>query len=395
MTLFKFKDLEFIDQKENIKVLFYRHFHFIMDKSDLKKIGDFKVNKHEIEFDATEKKASKFYDFIDHGLNNLINNITSKKTRYIHKNSGTPLIGNGSFGIVDRGSNLIEIKPVTGCNLDCIYCSVDENKRNNDFVVEKDYLVDELKKIIQIKTKPVEVHIGCQGEPLLYAPLIELVQDISKIKGVKEISMDTNGMLLNNEIIDRLINAGMTRFNLSVNAIDQKLAQKIANGGYSVNHAKNIAKYISASKAKLTIAPVFMQKINEDEIEDIIKFAKEVNADTIGIQNFLRYKFGKNPAKELKMEKFYDMLKALEKKHNVKLILSASDFGIVEDKTYDKPYKKGDIVEAEIICDGRLPDEKIAVTDKRTISVFGCNKRGRIKVKIIKNKHNIYVGTCV
>ena len=62
---------------------------------------------------------------------------------YIHQNSGIPLIGTNYFGLVDRDTNIIEFKPITSCNIDCIYCSVAQEKRVMDYVVEKDYLVQE------------------------------------------------------------------------------------------------------------------------------------------------------------------------------------------------------------------------------------------------------------
>ncbi|MBR9690241.1 radical SAM protein [Candidatus Woesearchaeota archaeon] len=394
MAKLEFKDLMFIDEKDRVKVVFLKHFHFFIDKSKLEKIGKFKLNKNFIDFDANKKRANKFYDLIDKGLErDLKSGITGSKAVYIHKGSGIPLIGNSSFGIVDRGTSLVEIKMICGCNLNCVYCSVDQNKRDIDFVIEKDYLIEELRKVIEIKKHDVEVHIGCHGEPLLYSPLIEFVRDMKKIKGVKKISMNTNTTLLTPRIVDKLIDAGMTRFNLSINSLDPKLAKKIAGGGFSVEHAKRIAEYISSKKVDLTIAPVWMCGVNDDDIEDIVVFAKSLNAD-IGIQNFLYYKFGKKPVKELHMDKFFEKLKALEKKHDKKLILCADDFDIKKDIALAKPFKKGEVIDAIIICCGRLPGEMLAVSQNRTISLYNCDKKtnSRVKIKITRQKHNIFSG---
>lgn len=397
MAVLHFKDLEFIETPDKVKVLFLRHFYFDIERKDLERIGSVKVFKNSLEFDATDKRAAKFYDFLEKGLNNLTNKITGKKTVYIYKGSGIPLIGNGSFGIVDRKTSLIEIKPICGCNLSCIYCSVDEDRRSVDFLIEKDYLIDELKKVVSIKKNEVEIHIGCNGEPLLYAPLIELVADIKMMPKVSRISIDTNTTLLSKDIADSLIDAGMTRFNLSINAFDEKLAKEISGGkGFSVKHAKEIAEHIRNRGVSVTIAPVLMNGINDDEIVKIIEFAKNIGAD-VGIQNFLKYQFGKNPIKEVPMSEFYKKLELLEKKHNVKLVLSAKDFGITPDTHLKKTFRKDEIVEAIIVCDGRLSNEKIAKALDRTISVFNCNKRigSKIKIRINREKHNIYAGVCV
>ncbi|HDD34251.1 MAG TPA: radical SAM protein, partial [Thermofilaceae archaeon] len=36
-----------------------------------------------------------------------------------------PLIGHLAFGIVDRGTNLLQIRPTSSCPLSCVFCSVD------------------------------------------------------------------------------------------------------------------------------------------------------------------------------------------------------------------------------------------------------------------------------
>ncbi|MBU0614996.1 MAG: radical SAM protein, partial [Nanoarchaeota archaeon] len=328
------------------------------------------------------------------GFNDLKNSINGNKTIYIHKNSGIPLIGNVAFGLVDRGSNLIEVKPITSCNLACVYCSVDEAKRPVDFVVEADYLVEELRKIIEFKgIDDIEAHIGTQGEPLLYASLSELIKGIRALKHVKIISMDTNGTMLSKDKVDDLVEAGLTRFNLSINAIDDDLARKIAEKPYDINRVMEICRYI-VKKADLIITPVMLTGLNEDEMPKIIRFAKEIGA-RIGIQNFLNYRLGRNPVKQLDWDRFYDKLKQWEKDFDVKLVFGQEDFKIVKSKELPKPFRKGEVVKAEVVMPGRLYNEKIAVTSGRTISVFDCHKNGAVKLRIIRTKHNIFVGEVV
>jgi len=62
-----------------------------------------------------------------------------------------PLIGLNYFGIVDRNTSLIEVKPSTICNFNCIYCSIDaglSSKKPVEFVIEKDFLIEELEKLV-------------------------------------------------------------------------------------------------------------------------------------------------------------------------------------------------------------------------------------------------------
>ena len=56
-----------------------------------------------------------------------------------------PLLGTIIFGIVDRGSNLIQIRPITTCPLDCIFCSTNAGNKElhkTHFMVELKHLLN-------------------------------------------------------------------------------------------------------------------------------------------------------------------------------------------------------------------------------------------------------------
>ncbi|MDP7506232.1 MAG: radical SAM protein [Candidatus Woesearchaeota archaeon] len=399
MAKLEFESLSFEEENDFVRVSLLKIFYFQIPKIDLNKIGDFVLSANSIDFrDVSMKKAgNKFNMLIQKHIPGLKNKITGRKTVYVHQNSGIPLIGSNYFGIVDRGTSLIEIKPVNGCNLNCIYCSVDEGRESKtrlvDFVVEKDYLVAELRKVVDFKcADSLEIHIAGQSEPLLYDDVVPLVKEISQIREVKVVSMDTNGTLLTKKLVDKLIKAGLTRFHMSINSLDPELATKIAGAQYNISHVKKMAEYI-VKKAEVIITPIWIEGVNDKEIPKLVEFADKIKAD-IGIQNFLRYKHGRNPAKQMEWSGFYDKLKALEKRFNVKLIKSEEDFNIIKTKELPKPLKKDESVKVKIVAEGRLRDEKIAVYDNKVISVFNCSEavNETVKVRILRTKHNIFVG---
>jgi len=400
MTTLKFETLKFEDKKDFVRVNFLKLFCFDIKQESLEKIGKFTVYKNSISFEnIPERRAvNKFNLVLEKGFSDLKNRINYKKTIYVHKNSGIPLIGNIAFGIIDRGSNLLEVRPITSCNIKCTFCSVNEDVRPADFVVEKDYLVEQVKEIANFKEEDILIHIGSQGEPTLYGDLVGLVKGLKKIPQVKHISMVTNGTLLHEKLIDELVNAGLDMFNLSLNAMEKKLASEIADAGYNLDRILKIAEYIS-KKAELVIAPVWVPGVNDSEIGKLIEFTKSLKNEKftpkLGIQKFLHYKFGRNPVKEMEWDDFYSKLRELEEKHKIKLIVNQEDFEIKKLKSIPKPFKKGDVVKAEIVCNGRLPGEKLAVSKNRTISVFNTNKKGKVRIKITRDKHNLFYGALV
>jgi len=403
-----FQDLSFSESGENVKVTLLTRYFFMIPKKELEKIGSFQVAKNAISFQASESSASKKFHFLlTKYISDLKHVLHNKDTVYIHKNSGIPLMGNTAFGIVDRGSSIIEVKPSTGCNINCTFCSVDEghdSKRRIDIVVEKDYLLEELKKIIAFKSCKVEVHIGVHGEPLVYPKLVEFISDCALMPEVYMISMNTNGTMFTTKIIDEMVFAakGKLRLNFSINAIKQDMATKLAGVFYPIEHVKKIAEY-AVKKCEVNISPVWLYGINDSDMEDVIAFAKSIRIDEthprICIQNFLEYKQGRNPAKEQEWESFYEKLKEWEKKFSVKLLMSPEEFHVEETKEMPKPFKKGDIIKAVVKMRGRLPKEMIAVANERCISVMvnlatvGQVTIGKeIKIKLIRDKHNIFFG---
>ena len=404
MAELTFKDLSFEKEKGKIKVNFLKIFYAYIDNKSLEKIAPFEVNKNSIIFrNAAENNARRKFEFLlANTFKNLKNRLNNKSTYYIHQSSGIPLLGTNYFGLIDRGSNIIEVKPITSCNISCIFCSVDEgptSRRKVDFVVEKDYLVEEFRKIIEFKNNNrIDAHINAQGEPTLYADMVELVRDIMSIPGVKTSSIDTNGLLLTKQYVDELAEAGLTRINLSIHAMDPQKANHLAGYPYNLNKVLEIARYISKTKMDLIIVPVWMPGYNDEELPKLAKFAVEIgagkNCPPIGIQNMLNYRFGRNPASEVSMDIFYSKMRELEQKHGIKLIFDKYAFDIEDLPELPKPFKKGNIIEAEVVLPGRLGNEMLAVAKGRLISVPECFKEigSKVRLKIKRSKHNIFLG---
>lgn len=376
--------------------------------SELNQIGEFRLkDTHTLEFkNVSEKKVKlKFFGLLAKAFESLTNTINGNKAVYIHRNSGIPLLGSVEFGIVYRNSSLIEVKPVTSCNLNCIYCSVGEGTSSNktDFVVEKDYLVEELERLIEFVGEPVEMHIGVQGEPFLYGDLIPLIEDLQKNPEIKTISMDTNFTLVGKNTIEQLAKFSKLQLNVSLDALDEKLAEVLAGCAYNLKHVQEMIKYAAKKGIKLLIAPVLVPGYNENEMEGIVRWVKELkipHADKrplLGIQNYLTYKTGRAPAKAWDWQRFYEFISELEKKTGVGLKLSPDKFGIHKTKELPKPFVVDEVIQAVIKASDRFPHTCLAVAKGRVISVPECNFRGekKVKIKITRDKHNCFGGKMV
>lgn len=395
MLRITFETMKFRQDESGITGDFLRQFSFHIRAEDIKKFGKYTIENGVLIFpDCSEKKMTKFSQILESAMKHLTNRLTDKPVTYIHRNSGIPLIGNSAFGLVDRNTNIIEVKPITGCNIACVFCSVTDEKRTSDIVIEMEYLVQECEKLVKFKGEDCEIFINAHGEPTLYADLDLLIANLNKIDGIKRISMITNAMVLTPAKLDELVKAGLSQLNISINSIDNKKAKEIMGRMY---HIKPVLRLIEhgVNKLPIVLAPVWVPGINGEDIEDLVKLTKSYETapfpPRMCIQNFLSYRFGANPVKPKSMDEFYADLQALEKKHNIPLVIDKTDFKVTYTKKLPKPFNKGDTIEVELKCPGRMPKEMLAVAGDRVVSVFNCSKKsGNIKVKLIKAKHNIF-----
>jgi uncharacterized Fe-S cluster-containing radical SAM superfamily enzyme len=312
------------------------------------------------------------------------------------------------FGIIDRETNLIQVRPITGCVLDCPFCSVDSGTssktRITDYIVDLDYMVEEVRRLCEFKgSRSIEVHIDGQGEPTLYPYLSQLIGRLSRIDGVDVISLQTNGVLLTKKLIDDLERAGLARINLSINSLDYSKAIIMSgNGKYDLRHILEIAEYVRDSKITLLLAPLWVPGLNDDDIPEIVQFVKKFGVRSkwpvLGIQNYLIHRHGRKVKgiRSCSMEHFRYKLGKLARTYDVpSLVLSRGDFGITQMQSYPKPFRIGEKAEIEIVEQGRLVGEMIGVARGRALHVLTTeNKTGvRKSVRIIRTRHNIFIGT--
>ena len=315
----------------------------------------------------------------------------------ITRESGIPLIGLIQVGVIDRGSNLLQVRPTSACNLRCKFCSTSSGEASmhpTEYYVDIDYLISYVKEVAEFKGSNGIVFIDSVGEPLMHPDIIKLVKELRKIKAIKRIVMITNGVLLTKELVNSFEKLGLDQINLSLDSIDPKLASDLAGCKYNVGKIIDIAKYINKSKIDLMITPVWIPGINDSEIISIIKFVKELGCK-IGLQNYETHKRGRRVkgAKRLNYYKFYKKLGEWEKEFGVKLKLGPKDFGIEKAERIPNIFKKGEKIQVKIVCDGWYEGELVGVSKNRCVTVIDrkANKGDLINVKVVDDKNNIYL----
>ena len=132
-----------------------------------------------------------------------------------------------SFG---RIAKKLRISVTDRCNLQCVYCMP---KNNTNWFDSEDLLsFEEIIHFTSIMSKLGIENIRLTGgEPLLRSNIEILIENLSKITGIKKVSMTTNGILLSDKILE-LKKAGVSGLNISLDTFNHEKFKKI-NGSDS------------------------------------------------------------------------------------------------------------------------------------------------------------------
>jgi GTP 3',8-cyclase len=133
------------------------------------------------------------------------------------------------FDSFNRHINYLRISVTDRCNLRCTYCMPAEGV---PLVQHHDILSFE--EIIEIVTVASQLGINkvriTGGEPLVRKGIVELVRQLSGIQGIADLSMTTNGLLLEPFAVS-LKEAGLQRVNISLDCVDAVCYREITRGG--------------------------------------------------------------------------------------------------------------------------------------------------------------------
>lgn len=154
-----------------------------------------------------------------------------------------------------RRINYLRISVTDRCNLRCTYCMPENGVPP---VPHSDILsYEEIARITAICADLGVAHIRLTGgEPLVRPHVADLVSMLKKIPGIETVSITTNGILLEDQL-PALLAAGLDGVNLSLDALDGPLFEKITRrpGLETVLSALEAVLQAPALKLKLNCVP--------------------------------------------------------------------------------------------------------------------------------------------
>lgn len=170
------------------------------------------------------------------------------------------------------------------CNMKCKMCDYWKREPGKEMDYDDILLISE--KLKKLGGKIISI---TGGEPLLKKDIINIITLFSKNFFV---ILNTNGTLINKEMAEKLMNSGLYSLNISVDSLTNQHDEQRGVAG-TLNKATNALNLLKDSDINLSIKAV-LTKMNENEIEDLINFAKDNNIK-IGFNFYTEMMSGEKP----------------------------------------------------------------------------------------------------
>ena len=171
----------------------------------------------------------------------------------------------------DRDINYLRVSITDRCNLRCTYCRPKEgiSLKGHDDILR----YEEIIRIVSqtVKMGMIKVRLT-GGEPLVRRGFVEFARDLKKIKGLQDISLTTNGILLD-QYAEDIFKAGITRINISLDSLNKDKYFQITRGGYLDDVFRGIAAAEKAGFSPIKINTVVIKGFNDDEVLDFAQLA--------------------------------------------------------------------------------------------------------------------------
>jgi cyclic pyranopterin phosphate synthase len=188
-------------------------------------------------------------------------------------------IAPGTPPLVDRFGRVVDyvrLSVTDRCDFRCVYCMAEDM----EFLPRREIL--SLEEILAAAEAFVALGVGkirlTGGEPLVRQNILWLVERIARLPGLRELTLTTNGSRLA-KMAAPLRDAGISRINVSLDSLNPERFHELTRTGHLEDVLAGIAAAQRAGFRRLKLNAVIMRGRNDDEVLDLVGFARDHGLD--------------------------------------------------------------------------------------------------------------------
>ena len=184
----------------------------------------------------------------------------------------------------------VELNP--SCNLKCPQCPISAespSQKGPSTWTSLQEFSDWIPKAVALGLRSLKLNYI--NEPLIREDLPSFVAK-AKEAGVLDVYLSTNGTLLSSSMSEQLIDAGLSRIQISIDATTEETYEKMRPGGSLRKVQKNVFDLLEIRRQKNKNLPLIRvnfldSKSNEHELAEFIR-KWQGQVDQVGIQQFIQ-----------------------------------------------------------------------------------------------------------
>jgi len=169
----------------------------------------------------------------------------------------------------NRPISYLRVSVTDRCNLRCVYCMPPEGVpwRPHGEILRYEEIETVVQAAAELGISKVRL---TGGEPLVRKGLVDLVSMISRIPGIDDLAMTTNGILLA-RYAEELKAAGLQRVNVSLDTLKPEQFRTITRLGELSDTLEGIAAAKEAGLVPVKVNNVVIHGLNDDEVVDFAR----------------------------------------------------------------------------------------------------------------------------
>lgn len=169
-----------------------------------------------------------------------------------------------------RWINYLRVSLTDKCNLRCVYCMPEDMIFRPSHELMQD---DELAIMMRVfASLGFHKYRLTGGEPTVRQHIVEIVRMMAQTPGVRDISMTTNGILLD-KLAQPLKEAGLHRVNVSIDTLDPVRFKRITRWGSLEQVWAGLEAAERAGLTPLKINAVVVRGFNEGDVTELAKLS--------------------------------------------------------------------------------------------------------------------------
>ncbi|UCD51631.1 MAG: GTP 3',8-cyclase MoaA [Phycisphaerales bacterium] len=157
------------------------------------------------------------------------------------------------------------------CNLHCIYCNPLDQQGLTDRAAMLS--TDEICRVVRLCVESGVARVRLTGgEPLVRSDIVALVRKLAGIKGITDLSLTTNGILLAS-MAQALKDAGLQRVNVSLDATEGQCFRRMTGSGEFARVLDGIQKALAVGLAPVRINCVVLRTANLSQVANLAEMS--------------------------------------------------------------------------------------------------------------------------